>query len=120
MCNHESSQVRSVEGCIMRKRSVVLAACFAVVVSLAGSDRAWAYKGEALAKQAHISLQQARQLALKAFPGEIIDEELEKEPGGSGLRYSFDIRNGKLQHEVGIDAADGKVLENADDSNAED
>jgi uncharacterized membrane protein YkoI len=105
----------------MRKRSVVLAACIAVLVSFAASDRAWAYKGEeALATQAHISLQQARQLALKAFPGEIIDQELEKEPGGSGLRYSFEIRNGKLQHEVGIDAADGKVLENADDSNAED
>ena len=73
-----------------------------------------------MAKQANISLQQARQIALKAFPGEIIDEELEKEPGGSGLRYSFDIRHGTLVHEVGIDAADGKVLENSDDSNAKD
>jgi uncharacterized membrane protein YkoI len=104
----------------MRKRTVVFAAGIVVLASFAGSERAWAYKGEALANQAHISLQQARQLALKAFPGEIIDEVLEKELGGSGLRYSFDIRHGKLQHEVGIDAADGKVLENADDSNAED
>ena len=99
----------------MRKLSVVFAACIVVLVSFAGSDRAWAYKGEVLAKQAKISLQQARELALKAFPGKIIDEELEKEAGGSGLRYSFDIRRGKLVHEVGIDAADGKVLENSDD-----
>jgi uncharacterized membrane protein YkoI len=104
----------------MRKRTVVFAACIVVLASFAGSERAWAYKGEELAKQAKISLEKARQIALKAFPGEIIDEVLEKEPGGSGLRYSFDIRQGKLQHEVGIDAADGKVLENADDSNAED
>jgi uncharacterized membrane protein YkoI len=104
----------------MRKLSMAFAACIVVLVSFPGSDRAWAYKGEALAKQANISLQQARQIALKAFPGKIIDEELEKEAGGSGLRYSFDIRQGKLVHEVGIDAADGKVLENSDDSNAKD
>lgn len=39
---------------------------------------------------------------------------------GSGLRYSFDIRQGKVVHEVGVDAADGEVLENSDDSNDKD
>jgi uncharacterized membrane protein YkoI len=38
---------------------------------------------------------------------------LEKERGGSGLRYSFDIKNGKITHEVGVDAKTGKVLENS-------
>ncbi|MBN9149691.1 PepSY domain-containing protein [Nitrobacter sp. 62-23] len=55
---------------------------------------------------------QARQFALKAHPGKITDEELGREAGGSGLRYSFDIRTGSRTQEVGIDAATGKVLEN--------
>jgi hypothetical protein len=33
--------------------------------------------------------------------GAITDEELEKEKGGSSLRYSFDIRSGKVTYEVG-------------------
>jgi uncharacterized membrane protein YkoI len=40
-------------------------------------------------------------------------EELELERGGSGLRYSFDIRQGKKWREVGIDAKTGRVLENS-------
>ena len=56
---------------------------------------------------------EARLIALKAHPGKITDEELEKEKGGSGLRYSFDIRHGKVTQEVGVDARTGKVLENA-------
>lgn len=82
--------------------------------------QAQAYAGHQYAAQAHISLAQARVIALKAFPGEIIKEELEKEKGGSGLRYSFDIRHDKLIHEVGVDAKTGKVLENSDDSNDSD
>jgi hypothetical protein len=38
---------------------------------------------------------------------------LEKEKGGSGLRYSFDIKRGAVVHEVGVDAQTGAVLENA-------
>lgn len=77
---------------------------------------AQAYSGQPYARQARISLAQARTIALKTFPGKILKEELEKEKGGSGLRYSFDIRRGKLIHEVGVDAKTGKVLENSDDS----
>ena len=55
---------------------------------------------------------QARQIALKAHPGKITDEELEKEKGGSGLRYSFDIKTSSGTQEVGVDAQTGKVLEN--------
>jgi uncharacterized membrane protein YkoI len=58
-------------------------------------------------------LSEARVVALKAFPGKITDEELEKEKGGSGLRYSFDIKNGGVTYEVGVDARTGKVLENS-------
>ena len=73
---------------------------------------AQAYTGEALAKHAKVSITEARAIALKAHPGKITDEELEKEAGGSGLRYSFDIRVGKVTQEVGVDAQTGAVLEN--------
>jgi len=62
--------------------------------------------------QARLSVAQARKVALNAYPGKILSEELEHEKGGSGLRYSFDIRHGKVIHEVGVDAVTGKVLEN--------
>lgn len=60
-----------------------------------------------------MSLFEARKIALKAHPGKIVDQELEKESGGSGLRYSFDIKHGAKTYEVGVDAKTGKVLENA-------
>lgn len=72
-----------------------------------------AYTGQKLAGSAKVSMDDARAIALKAHPGKITDEELEKEEGGSGLRYSFDIRQGKVTQEVGVDAITGKVLENA-------
>lgn len=72
-----------------------------------------AFKGQNLAKQATVSIEQARRIALRAHPGRITDEELERESGGSGLRYSFDIRSDGATREVGVDARSGKVLENA-------
>jgi uncharacterized membrane protein YkoI len=72
----------------------------------------WGRVGE-VAKYAKVTLSEARAIALKAFPGKITDEELEKEKGGSGLRYSFDIKNGGVTHEVGVDAKTGKLLENS-------
>jgi len=56
-----------------------------------------------LSKQAKVSITEARAIALKAHPGKITDEELEKEKGGTGLRYS-DIKSGAVTQEVGIDA----------------
>ncbi|MGH6796013.1 MAG: PepSY domain-containing protein, partial [Methylocella sp.] len=47
---------------------------------------AMAYKGEKLAKDANISIVEARAIALKTHPGKITDEELEREAGGTGLR----------------------------------
>ena len=78
-----------------------------------GAVAAHAYTGEKFARDAKVGMTEARTIALKVHPGKIIDEELEKEDGGSGLRYSFDIRQGKVTQEVGVDAQTGKVLENA-------
>jgi uncharacterized membrane protein YkoI len=66
-----------------------------------------------LKAQAKVNMSHARQIALKAYPGKIVKEELEQEAGGSGLRYSFDIKSAKATHEVGVDAKTGKLLENS-------
>ena len=89
----------------------------ALVISaslMGGASAVSAYTGEnEFAKEAKVTLNQARAVALKAFPGEITDQELEKEKGGSGLRYSFDIKSGGgVTHEVGVDAVTGELLEN--------
>lgn len=77
-----------------------------------GTLPAAAYRGQQFEQTAAVKMHEARQIALKAHPGKIIDEELEKERGGSGLRYSFDIKNGRKTYEVGVDAQTGTVLEN--------
>jgi Peptidase propeptide and YPEB domain. len=69
--------------------------------------------GHAYLKDARVSLHTARAEALKTYPGHIVSQELERERGGSGLRYSFDVRKGAVTHEVGIDAKTGAVLENS-------
>lgn len=71
-----------------------------------------AFKGARLAPMAKVSLAAARVTALKARPGTITDQELEKESGGSGLRYSFDIRSHGKSYQLGVDARTGAVLEN--------
>ena len=94
----------------MKYLNVLLA--FAVVAPGLASG-ALAYPGEKLSKTAKISLGQATGIALRARPGKITDKELEREKGGTGLRYSFDIRSKGITYEVGIDAQTGAVLENA-------
>lgn len=87
----------------------------AAVASLASVPALAATHG--VAQKAKITMNQAREIALKARPdGKIVQEELEKERGGSGLRYSFDIKQGSKTIEVGVDAMTGKILENAAES----
>jgi uncharacterized membrane protein YkoI len=71
------------------------------------------YTGQELASKAKVKIDNARAIALKARPGAITSEELEKEKGGSGLRYSFGVKSGKALYEVGVDTQTGKVLENS-------
>ena len=73
----------------------------------------FAYSGDKFEKGAKVKIEQARNIALQVRAGTITDEELEHEKGGSGLRYSFDIKsNGGGVYEVGVDAQTGKILEN--------
>ncbi len=83
-------------------------------VALMAATVAHAYDGQKYAKDAAITMEQAAQIALKAVPGATItDRELEREKGGSGLRYSFDLKTPQGEREVGVDASTGKVLEDS-------
>ena len=93
--------------------SVKLAAFVTAIAVLPGLvNSAVAYSGEKLATNAKITMEQATEIALKARPGKITDKELEREKGGSGLRYSFDVFSKGATYEVGVDAQTGTVLEN--------
>ena len=59
----------------------------------------------AIAGTAKVKPEQARSIALKARPGAITSEELEKEKGGSGFRYSFVVKSGTVLYEVGVGCA---------------
>jgi len=91
---------------VMRSVAVVLTA---MLLGAAAN----AYPGEKYASEAKITLEQAKAIALKTQAGVVTAGELEREPGGSGLRYSFDITTGQVTHEVGVDAKTGAVLENS-------
>ena len=91
------------------KNTVIAVTCAGSLIAM--SLPAFAYTGDSMAKEAKITLHDATAIALKARPGTITDKELEKEPGGSGLRYSFDVKNDGTTYEVGVDANTGKVLE---------
>jgi uncharacterized membrane protein YkoI len=99
----------------MSNLTVIIAFSAALVATsgmAAAASRSPHYAGEQFASQAHITIVRAERIALTARPGDITDRELEKERGGSGLRYSFDIKSGGTVYEVGVDARTGKVLEN--------
>lgn len=96
----------------MTKLKALLPALLVAAILGPLAPAAFALEGEALSKEATLTLDQARAAALKAQPGSILDQELEHRKGGSGLRYSFDIKVGAATHEVGIDAKTGETLVN--------
>jgi uncharacterized membrane protein YkoI len=97
----------------MAARLILSGVAGAAIAALTLVPMAFAYTGQALEKDAKVKMAQAQQIALKAHPGTITDEELEQEKGGSGLRYSFDIKDASGSWEVGVDAMSGRVLENS-------
>ena len=94
------------------RKLLYLAAGASLVTTTALAAQASHFAGASLLPQAKITLAKARSTALAARPGQITDQELEKERGGTGLRYSFDIKSSGKTFEVGIDARTGKILEN--------
>jgi uncharacterized membrane protein YkoI len=99
------------------KRFALLGLAASLIAASAGAATLPAhFKGRQLAAHSKITLAQATAIALKARPGRIVDQELEKEGGGSGLRYSFDVVSQGKTIEVGVDAMTGAVLENGAES----
>lgn len=99
----------------MRFKSLNIAITTLAVIS-GISTVAYAGTGAGSHDGAKLTMQQARSEALNQVNGTIKSAELEKEGGGSGLRYSFDIQTSQGIREVGIDAVSGKVLENSRES----
>jgi uncharacterized membrane protein YkoI len=94
-------------------RTIMIGLAVAGLAAASGGCEMFQSHGDPkLATEAKITSGAARTIALKAQPGTVKKWELEKEAGGSGLRYSFDIFVSGVIHEVGVDAADGKILEN--------
>src|SRR5579859_8114523 len=89
---------------LMMLNSVFAGVAFFAVVSV---TPAFAYSDEKFEAGAKIKMAEATRIALKARAGKVTDRELEQERGGSGLRYSFDIRADQVTYEVGVDAMTG-------------
>ena len=95
------------------KNSGIFLIAAVVVASASFASPAFSYPGQALSRHAKVTMAHARRIALKAYPGKITSAELEKERGGSGLRFSFDVLGKAGLREIGVDARTGKVLENS-------
>jgi uncharacterized membrane protein YkoI len=89
----------------MKTFPAALAASLAAALAIAGTGAI----AHSPAPHAKLSMAQARAIALKRAPGKVADAEYEKE--GGGWRYSFDIRQGKRIHEIGVDANSGRIVE---------
>ncbi|HEV7375423.1 MAG TPA: PepSY domain-containing protein [Pyrinomonadaceae bacterium] len=101
------------------KRYLTLAVMTAIIltagVSLAAAapkirqENSEAQEQARLQRQAKITMEQARETALKRAPGNVESSELEREHGK--LVYSFDIRNSRgTIDEVQVSAITGKVV----------
>jgi uncharacterized membrane protein YkoI len=81
----------------------IAAAMFAAGLLAAGT-------AQAAAPAAKITMAKAKAIALKAAPGKITSAEYENE--GGGWRYSFDIQQKGHIQEIGVNAMNGKIVEN--------
>jgi uncharacterized membrane protein YkoI len=61
-------------------------------------------------QKAKISLELAKEIALKAHPGEVVEVEYEIESNGDAS-YEFDIMTDKGEIKLEVDAATGKIVE---------
>lgn len=101
----------------MQHRLKILAIVLTVGMSAAAVHAAeLPLKGAELAAQAAVKVDAARATALKAYPGEVTEQELEKTKAGN-LLYSFTIKSHGKEHEVNVDAQTGKLA--ADDEGDE-
>src|SRR5262249_36383813 len=100
------------EGTMRRSTIAVftLVAALAAAPAVLASDTSKTPTQAELQKEAKISMEKARSLALKKVPGgKIESSQLEREHGN--LSYSFDIKTAKPGvTEVNVDAVNGKII----------
>jgi len=92
--------------------SLALGIVFAVSVVPAFAAPMPKLIGEKLVPLAKVSPARARAIALRTVHGTIVSQELEYEAGGSGLRYTIDLKTASGVREIGVDAKTGAVIEN--------
>ncbi|MCU1347777.1 MAG: hypothetical protein JWO56_807 [Acidobacteria bacterium] len=94
------------------KQSRIAVAGFVTLLAITPIFASPAKKAEtqaSLQKEAKISMEKAREIALKEAAGKVESSELEREH--NTLVYSFDIRNAKgTIDEVLVSAYDGKIV----------
>ena len=101
-------------------KKMISLAILALSTATAAHARPMVLDGLEYLPEAKISVAQAQSIAKKAFPGVIVEQALEKKPGGSGLRYSFDVESHHITHEIAIDAKTGAVLQNVRETASDD
>lgn len=84
-------------------------AVFSVMIAMASFS---AQAGE------RITMKEAKAIALKAYPGTIVEASLER--GKKGPRYAFDIRAHHKTRELAVDARTGKLLQNSPETAEDD
>ena len=94
----------------MKKSFIAILLCTLSVFSFAGKKVTQAD----LQKQAKITMDAAKKIAVEKEPGDIKSSELENEHGK--LIYSFDIKTKTAIHEVNVDARTGDVVEDSIES----
>jgi uncharacterized membrane protein YkoI len=92
--------------------SLALVACVAAIAGTAFAAPMPKLTGTKLIPLAKVSPARARAIALRTVHGTIVSQELEREAGGSGLRYTFDLKTPAGVREIGVDAKTGAVIEN--------
>ncbi len=88
--------------------------CLAITVNFVisqnslGQNSSQTTQKDELSKKAKITLEQARETALKHTKGEVVSSELEREHGK--VVYSFDIRTSKDVTEIQVSAITGRIV----------
>jgi uncharacterized membrane protein YkoI len=94
---------------VMITTILVAGALFTAAASKTRQENKESQEQARLARQAKITMEQARETALKRAPGSVEGSELEREHGK--LVYSFDIRNARgTITEVQVSAITGRIV----------
>ena len=90
------------------KKLMQFLTCFLFLAS--ASFTTLAAEGNDVQKNVMLTIDEARDIALRCYPGTVTHEEAKKTSRGHVNKYSFDIRDDAGEQNVVIDAKNGKIL----------